>query len=1047
MSSIPLVPSLVLGLLSFLVSSVLLVNILWPTLLSLARSCRKRAAQTHVDARLNPAAQAHLLLILFDIICLVSFIAQVISQHIAGYPDTEAPKFGGAAALFWIALTARQSCLLVILIVTTCRIRLIRLVSYKRSNLCLWLPAIGMVVIGTVAAAVLAAFGYASLFGAIATYLSILTAISTGMITYLAWMLRLGASKQAHTNQVSVSSKKLSRHSIATDDIQALKERSSWLTSLEGSLKRSMSPWSFTTNNTSRSKPKHSSRFSLPSSLQNQITGSLYSEYGGTRDSLVPPVPPLPPQYRQELTFEKHYGTSNGTSVNSWLTSLSGTRKTMSAFSFPTTKSPSSKNISIKSISTRNRETYVLASAMPVAKPIYFVPADVKAYPSSGPSPLQEDLGQGRYRETLVTVERFILQLALIWIPFMLAMPYLVTVKSNIGNHSTVVGFLLLFSVIVPSPLIAVTVARRSTIALQFKHISSTFHNIRAPLALPTHRQSSASRVRAKSGSYTVVEGRRSGDIWVENGEAVEGLSKASRIASLLVPYPKLAVLPPVFAQDTEIQHHEPPVATYNLVASTIKDMDIEEIAVIPKRSKGIRFRSSISPVTREGPSNSVDTPKSYKVYPSLKFQQPRSYPSPNHRRNGHQSMKSFPSLPSDSFPEEVTFTRNALPRGIVPPLDPGTVTGSGQSLAHYPDIPSSISSISSNSSSSSYSVSEDDGAEIHITINAIDFGIRKKHGDYFDFESPDAHPTPHLPTSPGTQETQEWKPLRHTLPTPTQTSTFYRSLSNYAGHSRVHTTGRKFSLAEDDTIMRKMDSLISLLDDSGPSPNYNVKGTRIFAKKKKETVTRSTSSSPSFGPVRTKVHKQRFSPLQVRSRKASNSNANFRFPNHLRSRDNDGTRKVNHRRSQAISVPINCRLPLANGLSTATTKTNTSDTNQKLNSSYSKPRSLSIYPTQPTSENSAKDILSYPVLSRADQMPRTRARVEKKVKSKENIGLMDSGGRYGPSPCSDTARERKRLMLTQKLPRVVISPPSGDSMRESNSNSNSGSLSWKEMI
>jgi hypothetical protein len=50
---------------------------------------------------------------------------------------------------------------------------------------------------------------------------------------------------------------------------------------------------------------------------------------------------------------------------------------------------------------------------------------------------------------------------------------------------------------------------------------------------------------RSTSASVTVVEGRRSGDVWLTNGDAVDGKSKMSRAMEMLTPMPKLSVLPP----------------------------------------------------------------------------------------------------------------------------------------------------------------------------------------------------------------------------------------------------------------------------------------------------------------------------------------------------------------------------------------------------------------------------------------------------------------------------------------------------------------------
>jgi hypothetical protein len=43
----------------------------------------------------------------------------------------------------------------------------------------------------------------------------------------------------------------------------------------------------------------------------------------------------------------------------------------------------------------------------------------------------------------------------------------------------------------------------------------------------------------------TVVNGRRSGDVWISNGDAVDGKTKITRALRMLAPTPKLSVLPP----------------------------------------------------------------------------------------------------------------------------------------------------------------------------------------------------------------------------------------------------------------------------------------------------------------------------------------------------------------------------------------------------------------------------------------------------------------------------------------------------------------------
>lgn len=53
-----------------------------------------------------------------------------------------------------------------------------------------------------------------------------------------------------------------------------------------------------------------------------------------------------------------------------------------------------------------------------------------------------------------------------------------------------------------------------------------------------------------RSASMTVVEGRRSTDVWIASGEAVGGKSKVGRALTMLAPAPKLSVLPPEDSED-----------------------------------------------------------------------------------------------------------------------------------------------------------------------------------------------------------------------------------------------------------------------------------------------------------------------------------------------------------------------------------------------------------------------------------------------------------------------------------------------------------------
>lgn len=115
----------------------------------------------------------------------------------------------------------------------------------------------------------------------------------------------------------------------------------------------------------------------------------------------------------------------------------------------------------------------------------------------------------------------------------------------------------MIISVTVSSPLLAIILMLKTPFhkpsrvlpTLPFKSGSNVVGEHR-PHYIPSHFRAHSlhnldTRIyRHGASSYTVVEGRRSCDVWVEKGQAVDIPSKVGRMASLLTPHPKLSVLP-----------------------------------------------------------------------------------------------------------------------------------------------------------------------------------------------------------------------------------------------------------------------------------------------------------------------------------------------------------------------------------------------------------------------------------------------------------------------------------------------------------------------
>lgn len=110
---------------------------------------------------------------------------------------------------------------------------------------------------------------------------------------------------------------------------------------------------------------------------------------------------------------------------------------------------------------------------------------------------------------------------------------------------SMVASVLLVLSVTISSPILACNILFRSPLPIPSGlfdvHSEPPSVVMRGPS--PTSTLEVESRYK-RSGSVTVIEGRRSGDVWISNGDAIDGKSKAGRVLGLLSPAPKLSVLP-----------------------------------------------------------------------------------------------------------------------------------------------------------------------------------------------------------------------------------------------------------------------------------------------------------------------------------------------------------------------------------------------------------------------------------------------------------------------------------------------------------------------
>lgn len=367
---------------------------------------------------------SHAWFFVFDVVALVIFLIQVFCQFHYNTLPFDAAKHGDSAARMWLALTTRQTCLFIILSITLLNVRLGRSTYFGVKHIYLWSSTLGMVGTGAIAAAVLSIFGFTSLFGGIAVYFSVVTLLSTAVLCSLVLTLsrirrNLEQDKVAHDIDSWPNPPPRKRKtSFATDEVQAIKDRASWITSIEGSTRRSLSPWSFATSEANHRKSKHISRYSMPTSFYSLTTGSLQSEINAIKHEYIPPVPPLPSPYRKAPPPQIITDASADGTPTSWLTSLSGSAKTMSPFSFPTTRPPSLRSLASRITRKQRKDPAQPSTGSTAVFPVTFTIDKQSRSAPPAALPLRSLAVAVNPTNHVVTALRVIIWLAMIWLPF-----------------------------------------------------------------------------------------------------------------------------------------------------------------------------------------------------------------------------------------------------------------------------------------------------------------------------------------------------------------------------------------------------------------------------------------------------------------------------------------------------------------------------------------------------------------------------------------------------------------------------------------------------
>ena len=292
-----------------------------------------------------------------DILALGVFIWQVFSEYYGGPAAYGEARDAASSARLWFALTIRQTCLLVVSGLTLIHIRMGRSVSFGSIHWMLWAPTLLIGLTSTTFSGVLAGAGVPSLFVGLLAYSTTIALLSSAAFGSLICTLMIIRRNLAALNEPTDSWPPVKevenkpRPSFATEDIDALREGSSWLTSDAGSTHRdSVSNWSFTTHQTHH----RSGSLRMNTAMVSQPSLAPKSSYWfnpptpATTDALIPPVPSLPSPYRQSSSpttldtdpdpFRRDVPSRPRLgSQSSWLTSPNGSQVTLSAWSYPST--------------------------------------------------------------------------------------------------------------------------------------------------------------------------------------------------------------------------------------------------------------------------------------------------------------------------------------------------------------------------------------------------------------------------------------------------------------------------------------------------------------------------------------------------------------------------------------------------------------------------------------------------------------------------------------------------------------------------------------
>ncbi|KAH9055595.1 hypothetical protein EDB87DRAFT_1762004 [Lactarius vividus] len=378
---------------------------------------------------LPPADKSYIWLALCDISALSVFAWEVFvqwsSSTSSAHRDSGAISGIGTTSRLWLALTLRQTCFLVVSALILIHVRLRKSVSFGAAHWLLWVPLVFLASVSTLVAGIFAATttspGHIFRVGYI-TYSSAVAVLNTVMFGCFVGTLVLikRSLKSFHKAQSSTES---AQAALATEEVDAIREGSTWITSTTSSRPDATTTTTSTSHSTTRTWQTSQSAATSPEPLRFPFWAPPVTHaYSSLPQTPLPRRDDAP--YRDFEPFRRRAQSLRAAALsmssrNSWITSSFGTHPTLSAWSFPTTLSshqpPRVEEVegsAVSSTPTHNRSPASVRpppAAVPGARALddQTEKTQPSSPPSSAPSPPVID----------ISVLRILAWLAGVWVP------------------------------------------------------------------------------------------------------------------------------------------------------------------------------------------------------------------------------------------------------------------------------------------------------------------------------------------------------------------------------------------------------------------------------------------------------------------------------------------------------------------------------------------------------------------------------------------------------------------------------------------------------